>query len=46
MPYSEVFGRAAGLCSSRILVSLKDKKELPKWIVIPSDLHTAATAGG
>src|SRR5277367_4237198 len=25
---------------------LKDKKELPKWIVIPSDLHTAATPGG
>ncbi len=24
---------------------LKDKKELPKWIVIPSDLHTAATPG-
>ena len=23
---------------------LKDKKELPKWIVIPGDLHTAATA--
>ena len=22
---------------------LKDQKELPKWIVIPSDLHTAAT---
>jgi ABC-type sugar transport system substrate-binding protein len=22
---------------------LKDKKELPKWVVIPSDLHTAAT---
>ena len=22
---------------------LKDKKDLPKWIVIPSDLHTAAT---
>ena len=21
---------------------LKDKKELPKWVVIPSDLHTAA----
>jgi simple sugar transport system substrate-binding protein len=25
---------------------LKDKKDLPKWIVIPSDLHTAATPGG
>ena len=25
---------------------LKDKKELPKWILIPSDLHTAATPGG
>jgi simple sugar transport system substrate-binding protein len=25
---------------------LKDKKELPKWVVIPSDLHTAATPGG
>ena len=24
---------------------LKDKKELPKWIVIPSDLHAAADAG-
>jgi ABC-type sugar transport system substrate-binding protein len=24
---------------------LKDKKDLPKWIVIPSDLHTAATPG-
>ena len=24
---------------------LKDKKELPKWIVIPSDLHAAATPG-
>jgi simple sugar transport system substrate-binding protein len=24
---------------------LKDKKELPKWIVIPSDLHTAANPG-
>ena len=29
-----------------VLGYLKDKKELPKWIVIPSDLHTAATAGG
>ena len=29
-----------------VLQYLKDKKELPKWIVIPSDLHTAATAGG
>ncbi|MEO9167754.1 MAG: ABC transporter substrate-binding protein [Aestuariivirga sp.] len=27
-----------------VLQYLKDKKELPKWIVIPSDLHTAATA--
>ena len=26
-----------------VLQYLKDKKELPKWIVIPSDLHTAAT---
>jgi galactofuranose transport system substrate-binding protein len=26
-----------------VLNYLKDKKELPKWIVIPSDLHTAAT---
>ena len=25
---------------------LKDKKELPKWVVIPSDLHTGATPGG
>jgi len=25
-----------------VLQYLKDKKELPKWIVIPSDLHTAA----
>ena len=25
-----------------VLGYLKDKKELPKWIVIPSDLHTAA----
>jgi simple sugar transport system substrate-binding protein len=25
--------------------NLKDKKELPKWIVIPSDLHTAANPG-
>ncbi|HKN30451.1 MAG TPA: ABC transporter substrate-binding protein [Roseiarcus sp.] len=24
---------------------LKDHKELPKWVVIPSDLHTAATPG-
>ena len=24
---------------------LKDKKDLPKWIVIPSDLHTAANPG-
>jgi hypothetical protein len=22
---------------------LKDKKDLPKWVKIPSDLHTAAT---
>jgi simple sugar transport system substrate-binding protein len=29
-----------------VLNYLKDKKELDKWIVIPSDLHTAATAGG
>ena len=29
-----------------VLGYLKDKKELPKWIVIPSDLHTAATPGG
>ena len=29
-----------------VLQYLKDKKELPKWIVIPSDLHTAATPGG
>jgi len=28
-----------------VLQYLKDKKELPKWIVIPSDLHTAATPG-
>ena len=27
-----------------VLQYLKDKKELTKWIVIPSDLHTAATA--
>ena len=27
-----------------VLQYLKDKKELPKWIVIPGDLHTAATA--
>jgi simple sugar transport system substrate-binding protein len=26
-----------------VLNYLKDKKELPKWVVIPSDLHTAAT---
>ena len=26
-----------------VLQYLKDKKELPKWIVIPGDLHTAAT---
>jgi galactofuranose transport system substrate-binding protein len=26
-----------------VLQYLKDKKELPKWIVIPSDLHAAAT---
>jgi len=25
---------------------LKSPKDLPKWIVIPSDLHTAATPGG
>jgi len=25
-----------------VLQYLKDKKELPKWVVIPSDLHTAA----
>jgi len=25
-----------------VLDYLKDKKELPKWVVIPSDLHTAA----
>jgi galactofuranose transport system substrate-binding protein len=24
---------------------IKDKKELPKWVVIPSDLHTAANPG-
>ena len=29
-----------------VLGYLKDKKELPKWIVIPSDLHAAATPGG
>jgi ABC-type sugar transport system substrate-binding protein len=29
-----------------VLQYLKDKKELPKWVVIPSDLHTAATPGG
>jgi len=29
-----------------VLQYLKDKKELPKWIVIPSDLHTAPTPGG
>lgn len=29
-----------------MLQYLKDKKELPKWVVIPSDLHTAATPGG
>src|SRR5579863_5158589 len=28
-----------------VLNYLKDKKELPKWIVIPSDLHAAATPG-
>jgi simple sugar transport system substrate-binding protein len=28
-----------------VLQYLKDKKELPKWVVIPSDLHTAAVAG-
>jgi hypothetical protein len=25
---------------------LKSPKDLPKWIVIPSDLHTAPTPGG
>ena len=29
-----------------VLQYLKDKKELPKWIVIPSDLHTAPNPGG
>jgi simple sugar transport system substrate-binding protein len=29
-----------------VLQYLKDQKELPKWVVIPSDLHTAATPGG
>jgi simple sugar transport system substrate-binding protein len=29
-----------------VLQYLKDKKELPKWVVIPSDLHTAANSGG
>ena len=29
-----------------VLQYLKDKKALPKWVVIPSDLHTAATPGG
>jgi ABC-type sugar transport system substrate-binding protein len=29
-----------------VLQYLKDKKDLPKWIVIPSDLHTAPTPGG
>src|ERR1700691_4328063 len=29
-----------------VLDYLKDKKEVPKWVVIPSDLHTAATPGG
>ncbi|MEP7239339.1 MAG: ABC transporter substrate-binding protein [Devosia sp.] len=28
-----------------VLQYLQDKKDLDKWIVIPSDLHTAATAG-
>ncbi|SMF56550.1 monosaccharide ABC transporter substrate-binding protein, CUT2 family [Tistlia consotensis] len=28
-----------------VLNYLKDKKPLPKWVVIPSDLHTAATPG-
>jgi simple sugar transport system substrate-binding protein len=28
-----------------ILQYLKDKKDLPKWVVIPSDLHRAAVAG-
>jgi simple sugar transport system substrate-binding protein len=28
-----------------VLDYLKDKKELPKWVLIPSDLHTAATPG-
>ncbi len=28
-----------------MLQYLKDKKELPKWVKIPSDLHTAATPG-
>ena len=28
-----------------VLDYLKDKKELPKWMVIPSDLHAAATPG-
>ena len=29
-----------------VLQYLKDKKELPKRILLPSDLHTAATPGG
>ena len=30
-----------------VLGYLKDKNEqLPKWVVIPSDLHAAATPGG
>jgi ABC-type sugar transport system substrate-binding protein len=29
-----------------VLDYLKSPKDLPKWIVIPSDLHTAATPGG
>jgi ABC-type sugar transport system substrate-binding protein len=28
-----------------VLQYIKDKKELPKWVVIPSDLHTAANPG-
>ena len=28
-----------------VLNYLKDKKPLPKWVVIPSDLHAAATPG-
>jgi len=41
----ELRWRLASTSIPFMLQYLKDKKELPKWVVIPSDLHTAATPG-